>query len=133
MRRMAESAQDDNFVMREISKSTKLDSEAMKTIAFLTMLYLPATFVAVSSTYYYGSSFQAKLSHLLQTFFSMGIFDFEFSDPQGGVRISSHWWIYFLVALPLTVGTYAAFRFAYKGESENGQMNGDKEERLTDI
>jgi hypothetical protein len=35
--------------MTKIAKATKLEGEAMKTIAFVTMLYLPETFVAVSS------------------------------------------------------------------------------------
>ncbi|KAE8440315.1 hypothetical protein EG329_008993 [Mollisiaceae sp. DMI_Dod_QoI] len=99
MRRIAESAQDENYTMRQIAKSTKLDSEAMKTIAFLTMLYLPATFVA--------------------TFFSMGMFNFDFNDAWGGIRISPQWWIYFLVTLPLTIGTYFTFRIVYKREQEN--------------
>ena len=33
--------------MKEIAQSTRVDSQAMKLIALLTMLYLPATFVAV--------------------------------------------------------------------------------------
>lgn len=44
---MAEGAQQENYIMQEIAQSTKFDSQTMKTIATLTMLYLPATFVAV--------------------------------------------------------------------------------------
>ena len=35
---------------RRIAFETKRDSDAMKTIAALTMIYLPATFVAVSQS-----------------------------------------------------------------------------------
>jgi hypothetical protein len=35
--------------MNDIAIATKLDSEAMITIAKLTMFYLPSTFVAVSN------------------------------------------------------------------------------------
>jgi hypothetical protein len=49
----------------------------------------------------------------------MGMFNFDFNDAWGGIRISPQWWIYFLVTLPLTIGTYFTFRIVYKREQEN--------------
>ena len=40
-------AQRDSEVMKEVSKATKTDSAAMKTIAVMTMAFLPATFTCV--------------------------------------------------------------------------------------
>jgi hypothetical protein len=54
----------------------------MNTIALLTMVFLPATFVA--------------------TFFSMGIFQFS-GGAEGGLRVAGQWWIYPAVTVPLTV------------------------------
>jgi hypothetical protein len=42
-------AQQQNESMVDIGKATREDSSAMRTIAFVTMAFLPATFVAVSS------------------------------------------------------------------------------------
>ncbi len=49
MARMADYSREENISMSNIARAAKLDSEAMKTIATMTMLYLPATFVAVST------------------------------------------------------------------------------------
>jgi hypothetical protein len=49
MARLAEYSREESISMGNIARATKLDSEAMKTIAIMTMLYLPATFVAVSA------------------------------------------------------------------------------------
>jgi hypothetical protein len=47
--RLAEAARRDNIIMTRIAKSSKDDSTAMKTIAILTTVFLPGTFVSVSS------------------------------------------------------------------------------------
>lgn len=49
MTRLTEANREDSGRMNEIAIATKLDSEAMITIAKLTMFYLPSTFVAVST------------------------------------------------------------------------------------
>ena len=41
--------QRDSKVMVEIGAATKSDSTAMKTVAVVTMIFLPATFTSVSS------------------------------------------------------------------------------------
>jgi len=52
---IAESSRRENLSMREIAEdsrkiaeATAKDSEAMRTISFVTMIFLPATFAAVS-------------------------------------------------------------------------------------
>jgi hypothetical protein len=49
MTRLTEANREDSGKMNDIAIATKLDSEAMITIAKLTMFYLPSTFVAVSN------------------------------------------------------------------------------------
>jgi hypothetical protein len=44
---MAEHSSKENHQVKDIAEATHKDSEAMKTIAILTMFYLPASFVAV--------------------------------------------------------------------------------------
>ena len=62
-----------------IARDTKNDSAAMKTIAALTMIFLPAT--AVSS------------------FFGMAFF-----NGQGGVlTVTADWWLFLAATLPITV------------------------------
>ncbi|KAL8871664.1 MAG: hypothetical protein Q9174_002554 [Haloplaca sp. 1 TL-2023] len=73
---------------RRIAFETKRDSDAMKTIAALTMVFLPATFVA--------------------TLFGMVFFTTDGSSP-AGFRVNSYWWMYLAATIPLTlltVGTW---------------------------
>ncbi|KAF4946283.1 hypothetical protein FGADI_11309 [Fusarium gaditjirri] len=91
MTRLTEANREDSGKMNDIAIATKLDSEAMITIAKLTMLYLPPTFIA--------------------TLFSMGIFNFDFDNGKNGrLVMSSQWWIYVIFAIPLTLGTFYWFR-----------------------
>jgi hypothetical protein len=52
---------------------------------------------------------------ILQTLFSMGIFNFDFDGGKNGVLgISTYWWMYLVVAIPLTGATFWAFSTAVK-------------------
>lgn len=44
---MAEHSSRENYQLKDIAEAAPKDSEAMKTIAVMTMFYLPASFVAV--------------------------------------------------------------------------------------
>ncbi|KAI1748404.1 hypothetical protein F4782DRAFT_517582 [Xylaria castorea] len=83
----------------EIAAAAKTDSSQMKTIALVTMVFLPATFVA--------------------SLFSMTFFDWSPAD--GKNIVSSEIWIYFVIAVGLTllvVGLwFTIIRRAKRGES----------------
>ncbi|KAK0648507.1 hypothetical protein B0T16DRAFT_408321 [Cercophora newfieldiana] len=71
----------------ETSSIARQEVNKMKALAILTMLFLPATFVA--------------------TFMSMGLFEWH---PKDGERVlSNYWWIYFLVAGVLTLGVFLVY------------------------
>ncbi|KAL0939531.1 uncharacterized protein CTRU02_206141 [Colletotrichum truncatum] len=75
-------AQFDSGISVAIGRAAQKDSSAMKTVAFLTLLFLPATFVsAIFST----------------TFF-------EFKSESEWV-VSEKFWVYWVVAIPITVIT----------------------------
>ena len=65
----------------KIAMASRKDSSAMKAIAILTIAFLPATAIA--------------------TIFSMN--PFLAQAPDGSVVISSSFWIYWAVTIPLTV------------------------------
>ena len=80
-RSMANKERLTNQIQLEFNKVTKADSEAMKTVAFVTLLFLPATFVAaIFST----------------TFFAL---------EDGEWTMSSDFWKYWAFALPITFST----------------------------
>lgn len=74
-------AQYDSRVSVEISKEMRVDSAAMRTIAFVTLIFLPGTFISA--------------------LFSMSFFDF---DAEKNIwAVSKKFWIYWVVAGPVTL------------------------------
>ncbi|ORY19019.1 hypothetical protein BCR34DRAFT_582580 [Clohesyomyces aquaticus] len=74
-----------NRLNAKIAAASSRDSAAMKTLAFLTTLFLPGTFVA--------------------TVFSTGMFNWRRSDDGTGDRkvVSELFWVYWALAVPLTI------------------------------
>jgi hypothetical protein len=86
-------SQEDQSIGIDIAKASKSialesrrDSSSMKTLAVVTMVFLPGTFIA--------------------TFFAMPLFDWQASNGQ---VVDKRIWIYFLVAIPLTALTCAVW------------------------
>lgn len=75
-------AQKDNDVNIEIARATRADSVAMKTIAIVTLTFLPATYV----------------SALL----GMNLFNFDPNAHGGHITYSPDLWIYFLASVLLS-------------------------------
>ncbi|KAI7912838.1 hypothetical protein M0657_002226 [Pyricularia oryzae] len=77
----------------EIALETKRDSKHMRSIALLTMVFLPGTFLAA-----------IVWPTLLQTVFSMDFFEWN-ADDQGLAKVSRYIWLYFIITFLLTLGT----------------------------
>lgn len=81
-------SQEDSNVSVQIAHHTRTDSAAMRAIALVSMLFLPATFIsAIFST----------------SFFS--------TTEQGIWRVSNKFWIYWLVSVLVTIATFAMWKF----------------------
>ncbi|KAI1826800.1 hypothetical protein F4861DRAFT_495222 [Xylaria intraflava] len=79
-------SQVDNRLSAKMAAASSHDSAAMKTLAFLTTLFLPGTFIA--------------------TVFSTGFFDWQNS----GMAVSKSFWVYWAFTLPLTVIVVVGWR-----------------------
>lgn len=75
-------AQRDSRTNIEIATAAKADTELMRCISFITMIFLPATFLA--------------------TFFSMVFFNINF-DESTHLVVSKSFWLYPLCTIPLTI------------------------------
>ena len=95
---LARASKEDSQVMRTIAIESKKDSSAMKTIAILTMLFLPGTFLAVTSTC------TTTPCHIILTYtkavFAMPFFNW---GVDGESVVKSEFRIYWAFAIPLTV------------------------------
>ncbi|KAH6682793.1 hypothetical protein B0J14DRAFT_132248 [Halenospora varia] len=82
-------AQYDSRISVEVGRAAQVDSSAMKTIAFLTLTFFPATFVSA--------------------IFSMAFFNYDADNDR--FRVSKQFWLYWVVAIPITVitGGYGSF------------------------
>ncbi|OTA24998.1 hypothetical protein BTJ68_12352 [Hortaea werneckii EXF-2000] len=95
-KKIAEESRRDNLLNLEmaaataqVAEETRQDSAAMKTIAIVTLTFLPGTAVA--------------------SFFSMTMFQWPF-DNENSIA-SPYTWVYFVVTVPLTLMVYAAWHF----------------------
>ena len=79
----------------EVAILAAKDSAAMRIIADLTMVFLPATYVVVSECSIHGT-FQAPANEL-KTLFDSPFFDFE-----NGATASRELWVYVVVTVVLT-------------------------------
>lgn len=89
MRRIAERGREDNAIMAEIAKDTKKDSTIMKTIAILTMMYVPASFVT--------------------SIFGMQLIKVVGDHGHETLALAKPWPIFIVLIITLTVGTYAVW------------------------
>jgi hypothetical protein len=89
-------------IQTTIANTTKEDSYAMRTIAIMSILFLPGTFVS--------------------SFFSMDMFDWQ--APKGASVVSFRFWIYWAVTAPLTVAVVSIWFFwlrTHKKHEVDGQ------------
>ncbi|KAI9712334.1 MAG: hypothetical protein M1820_001547 [Bogoriella megaspora] len=78
-----------------IASSSKKDSIAMMTFTFITALFLPGTFIA--------------------TLFSMSMFAWQAIANDSGQRVvSTNFWIYWVITVPLTIAVMIGWRLWYK-------------------
>jgi hypothetical protein len=94
---------------RTLAIESKRDSSSMKTIAAVTMAFLPGTFVS--------------------SFFAMPMFDWN--KPPGS-NVNTHtFWIYWTVTLPLTISVFllwwAWFRFKTARDTREDKLLADKD------
>lgn len=112
-----------NNLNLEVARSTKEDSISMTTFTFITALFLPPTFIA--------------------TMFSMSMFDWgmEDSDEVNARVLSRRFWIFWVVALPLTIltlgGWYGWYGYANRAwqrklDRRNGNRQGMPENSESD-
>ncbi|KGO76230.1 hypothetical protein PITC_036560 [Penicillium italicum] len=74
----------------EIGRAAQIDSSAMKTIAFVTLAFLPPTFIS--------------------SIFSMSFFQ----CGDNGWGMSNKFWLYWVVALPITIATVVIWQYWHK-------------------
>lgn len=61
----------------------------------------------------------------------MGLFRFNFGDGQSGFAISKQWWLYIILTVPLTAGTYFAFNFTEKRQTEANKVKSAKKDEVS--
>ena len=96
MRALANQNAEQAQSMAILAYGAKRDSEVMKAITVVTLIFLPATFVSVCPILCLDLT--TCLYFLFQTIFSMGFFNFN----QDQLELSRQGWIYLVCTFPLT-------------------------------
>ncbi|KAI8627880.1 hypothetical protein F5Y19DRAFT_486500 [Xylariaceae sp. FL1651] len=99
-------AQHDANTSVKIGLATQEDSDTMKSIAFVTLTFLPPTFVCA--------------------IFSMSFFDYS---PESGWTVSNQFWLYWAFAMPTTLLT--ALVWYWLRRTNTSALAGDNEQRPT--
>ena len=109
------SAQTDNRLSARIAVSSGRDSTAMKTLAFITALFLPGTYIA--------------------TLFSMSMFDWKAppsnspspSSSSSSNTLSPSFWIYWAITIPLTIAVIIGWRlwWVHQDREYSAQLAGE--------
>ena len=115
----------DSNVNSTIAATTGLDSVAMKALAFVTTLFLPPTFVAVSMIHPIQSTMELTNLFIEQTLFSMSMFDWQAdakaqssNSSEGTDVVSKYFGVYWAVSLPLTIVVLSTWRTWWHREKD---------------
>ena len=98
-------AQIDSRSNLQIARAVRSDSIPMRTIAYVTLILLPGTFIAA--------------------IFGMNFFQFE--EERRRIGVSRDFWIYWVVTVPVTVGVLVGWNVWVAKEAKEGDIT-EKEE-----
>ena len=95
------SPQSFNLVTQADSRTMKVDSGSMKTIAVMTLFFLPCTAVAVGN--HTSLRYTPRVLILVQAIFSTPFFYFRNDSDETSMGISPQFWLIWVISVPLTV------------------------------
>lgn len=115
-------ARQDALEMGIVAKTAAKDGKQMRSITVLTMLFLPATFVAVCLSMLFlclCTRFTCGFHALTRrkTLFSMSVFNWDPDSPQSSLSPSV--WIFFVVAIVLTGLTLGSWFFSTRQKDKH--------------
>ncbi|PTB70809.1 hypothetical protein BBK36DRAFT_1108044 [Trichoderma citrinoviride] len=104
---------------RELAELARQDSAAMLTIAAVTLLFLPGTFIAVRTlTFPWTAKHPLRLIVCIQSILSTTIFNFA----DGEMQVYRKWWVFPVTVVPFTILVFAIW-FAWLGRKRGGQKH----------
>ena len=99
-----------NNKMLKLTNAAIHDNATVKVVTLVTLIYLPASFVSVRLPFHpLCSSARKDLLIRLQTLLGMNLFDFDGGNDGGEFTVSRQFWIFVIVAVPLTLLTLASW------------------------
>lgn len=107
-------AQYDSKISVQIGQAAQMDSSAMRTISLQTLIFLPATFISVGSPI--PLSYPFTKTEQRQAIFSTSFFNFTPATDTSPAqwRISEKFWVFWAIAVPLTVVTICCWLFWHR-------------------
>ena len=106
--------------MLNLTKETVDDSATVRVVTFVTLIYLPASFVSV------GASLRLRKPptdlHHSQSIFGMNLFTFGTSQ-ESGFQISPRFWIFEAISVPLTIVTIGAWSLTVRRKNKKRALD----------
>jgi hypothetical protein len=94
----------DGNVMLTLTQKTIQEARTMKTITFIALIYLPASFTSVRK-FFYRHPHECEMLTEIQTFLSMGFVHVESLEGVMRLSVSNDMLFYIAITLPLMVAT----------------------------
>ena len=118
LKHQQESAKTNNYLVH-LTKDTVDDSATVRVVTFVTLVYLPASFIAVCFSI---PVVQEKADDPRQTIFGMNLFSFDTETSR--VRVAGDFWIYVAICVPLTVFTVGYWFLQSRSRSSKNKRIG---------
>jgi hypothetical protein len=107
-----------------LTKDTVDDSATVRLVTIVTLIYLPASFVAVCLYTLWSSG--SALTDWGQSFLGMNLFTFQTSDGSG-FQISKQFWVFFLMTVPLTLITVGSWAIMARKRKKQKLLDREKQ------
>ena len=124
----------DGDVMLTLTQETIQEARTMKTITFIALIYLPASFTSVPKFFHHYLS-QCKTLTGIQTFLSMGFVHVESLEGVMRLSVSKDMLFYVAITIPLMVATLLGWwlwEYMSKRRKRAGP-EGDDEEKVKNM
>jgi len=127
MREITEQGRESGELMTEIAKDSREDSYAMKSIAILTMFYLPGAFVTVCSSLMRCCRDSDGPSS--QSIFGMQLIRLQGDPGHETLSIARPWPVYLILLIMLTLATFGVWA-GWMWWAQRRSKNKDAQKRM---
>lgn len=125
MQKLTEQGVKENKLMKKLTQKSTQDTRSMMTIALISAIFLPATFLAVRHCTYISMLWSK--TDFMQTLFGSNFFGYSQQDNK--LTVASNIWVYVVTAVGLSSITILCW-FSWRRRRVQGHQRWEREDEL---